>query len=228
MIFILYEKFKSRITFTRILTKTIQITTITLAVVVILIFVPLEVWAEDEGQWDELRAWNEVKDNKIPVLILRDAKVSEKQVDIVEYVINAKKVNSGRTLFLGWNEGIKEVSKSFGVEVPTLQVQYKLNSSEAIIIYLMDKTSNEGHDGYTNLFYDQNGKIQKAFIKIYNVDELSNIQLKIIIRHELGHALGLGHTNLKNDLMQSIIDMNYNAISLLDLQALAHIYLINR
>jgi len=224
MIFILYEKFKSRIRFTHILTKTIQITTITLAVVVILIFVPLEVWAEDEGQWSELRAWNEVKDNKIPVLVVRDAKVSEKQVDIVEYVINAKKVNSGRTLFLGWNEGIKEISKSFGVEVPTLQVQYKLDSSEAIIIYLMDKTSNEGHDGYTNLFYDQNGKIQKAFIKIYNVDELNNIQLKIIIRHELGHALGLGHTNSKNDLMQSIIDMNYNAISLLDLLALAHIY----
>ncbi len=223
MIFILYEKFKSRITFTHILTKTVQITTITLTVV-ILIIVPLEVWAEDEGQWNELRAWKEVKDNKIPVLVLRDAKVSEKQVDIVEYVINAKKMNSGRTLFLGWNEGIKEVSKSFGVEVPTLQVQYTLTSTEAIIIHLMDKTSKEGYDGYTNLFYGQNGKIQKAFIKIYNVDELNNIQLKIIIRHELGHALGLGHTNSKNDLMQSIIDMNYNAISLLDLQALAHIY----
>ncbi len=107
MIFILYEKFKSRIRFTHILTKTIQITTITLAVVVILIFVPLEVWAEDEGQWSELRAWNEVKDNKIPVLILRDAKVSVKQVDIAEYVINAKEVNSKRTLLLGWNEGNK-------------------------------------------------------------------------------------------------------------------------
>ncbi|MEE8181103.1 MAG: matrixin family metalloprotease, partial [Nitrosopumilaceae archaeon] len=116
------------------------------------------------------------------------------------------------------------VSKSFGVEVPTLQVQYKLNSTEAITIHLMDKTSNEGYDGYTNLSYDQNGKIKKAFIRIYNVDELNNVQLKLIIRHELGHALGLGHTNSKNDLMQSIIDMNYNAISLLDLKALAHIY----
>ena len=192
--------------------------------VALVIFVPSEVWAEDEVQWDELRAWNEVKDNKIPVLILRDAKVSEKQVDIAEYVINAKVVNSGRTLFLGWNEGIKEVSKSFGVEIPTLQVQYTLNTTEAITIHLMDKVSNEGYDGYTNLFYGQNGKIQKAFIKIYNVDELNNIQLKIIIRHELGHALGLGHTNSKNDLMQSVIDMNYNAISLLDLKALAYIY----
>ncbi len=193
-------------------------------VVAIVIFVPLEVWAEDGGQWDELRVWDEVKDNKIPVLILRDAKVSVKQVDIVEYIINAKEVNSKRTLFLGWNEGIKEVSKSFGVEVPTLQVQYKLNSTEAITIHLMDKTSNEGYDGYTNLSYDQNGKIKKAFIRIYNVDELNKVQLKLIIRHELGHALGLGHTNSKNDLMQSIMDMNYNAISLLDLKALALLY----
>ncbi len=190
----------------------------------IVIFVPLEVWAEDEGQWDKLSAWGEVKDNKIPVLILRDVKVSVKQVDIAEYIINAKEVNSKRTLFLGWNEGIKQISESFGVEVPTLQVQYTLNSTEAIIIHLMDKTSKEGYDGYTNLFYGQNGKIQKAFIKIYNVDELNNIQLKILIRHELGHALGLGHTNSKNDLMQSIIDMNYNAISLLDLKALALLY----
>lgn len=200
------------------------ITVIALVAVVIVIFVPLEAWAEDEGQWDELRAWDKVKDNKIPVLIFRDAKVSVKQVDIAEYVINAKKVNSKRTLFLGWNEGIKQVSKSFGVEVPTLQVQSTLNSTEVIIIHLMDKTSSKGYDGYTNLFYGQNGKIQKAFIKIYNVDELNNIQLKIIIRHELGHALGLGHTNSKNDLMQSIINMNYNAISLLDLKALALLY----
>ncbi len=151
-----------------------EITIIILAVTVMLIFVPLEVSAEDKGQWNELRVWKEVKDNKIPVLILRDAKVSEKQVDIVEFVINSKKVNSGRTLFLGWNEGINEVSKSFGVKIPTLQVQYKLKSTEAITIYLMDKTSNEGHDGYTNLFYDQNVKIQRAFIIIYNVDELES------------------------------------------------------
>ncbi len=206
------------------MTMTLAITIIALVAVVLVIFVPLEVWAEDEGQWNKLSSWNEFKDNKIPVLILRDAKVSEKQVDIVEFVINSKKVNSERTLFLGWNEGINEVSKSFGVKIPTLQVQYKLKSTEAITIYLMDKTSKEGHDGYTNLFYDQNGKIQRAFIIIYNVDELDNIELKLIIRHEIGHALGLGHTNSKNDLMQSIINMNYNAISLLDLLALAHIY----
>ena len=189
------------------------------------IIIPVEAWAEENYKWDELRAWKQVKDNTIPVLIVRDANVSEKQVDLVEYTINSKETtNSEKKLFQGWNEGIKEISKSFGVTVPNLQVQYKLDISESITIYLMEKTNSEGYDGYTNLFYDQNGKIQKALVKIYNVDELDDIQLKSIIRHELGHALGLGHTDAKNDLMQSIINMNHNTISLLDLQALARIY----
>ena len=194
-------------------------------VIATVIIIPVEAWAEEDYKWDELRAWKQVKDNTIPILIVRDANVSEKQVDLVEDTINSKETtNSEKKLFQGWNEGIKEVSKSFGVTVPNLQVQYKLDISESITIYLMEKTNSEGYDGYTNLFYDQNGKIQKALVKIYNVDELDDIQLKSIIRHELGHALGLGHTDAKNDLMQSIINMNHNTISLLDLQALARIY----
>lgn len=189
------------------------------------IFIPLEVWAEEDEQWNELSSWKDVQDNIIPVLIIRDAKVSENQVDIVEDAINSKEVkNSGRTLFLGWNEGIKEISKSFGVKVPTLEIQHKLEGTEAIIIHLTSRTNAAGFNGYTNLFYDTNGNIQKAMVTIYNTDELNKTQLESIIRHEIGHALGLGHTNVENDLMQSTINMNFNAISLLDLQALAYIY----
>ena len=193
--------------------------------VVCVIFIPSEVWAEEDEQWNELRTWKNVQDDIIPVLIIRDAKVSENQVDIVEDAINSKEVKgNGRTLFLGWNEGIKEISKSFGVKVPSLQVQYKLERTEAIIIHLTSRTNAANFNGYTNLFYDANGDIQKAMITIYNTDELSKVQLESIIRHELGHALGLGHTNAENDLMQPKININFNAISLLDLQALARIY----
>ncbi|MFQ5781784.1 MAG: hypothetical protein ACE5GR_01855 [Nitrosopumilus sp.] len=91
----------------------------------------------------------------------------------------------------------KEIIKSSKVKIPTLHVEHTLNNTESITIYLMEQTGKEGYDGYTDLFYDQNGKIEKAFIKIYNVDEISNRQLESIIRHELGHALELGHTNAK-------------------------------
>jgi len=189
------------------------------------IIIPIESWAEYNHKWDELAAWKEVKNNEIQVLIIRDANVSQKHVDIVEDTINSKEVNnSGKKLFQGWNEGIKQISESHGVTIPTLHVQSKLDSQDTIIIYLMDKIDTSGYDGYTNLYYDENGNIEKAFVKIFNVDELNENQLKTIVRHEIGHALGLGHTNEKNDLMQSIIDMRHTAISLLDLQALARIY----
>lgn len=110
------------------------------------------------------------------------------------------------------------------VSIPILHVESKLDSQEAVIIHLMEKIDNAGYDVYTNLYYDKNRNIQKAFIKIFNVDELNKNQLEVIIRHELGHALGLGHTNEKNDLMQPIIDMKHATISLLDLQTLARIY----
>lgn len=95
------------------------------------------------------------------------------------------------------------------VPISILHVESKLDSQEAIIIHLMEKIDNAGYDGHTNLYYDKNWNIQKVFIKIFNADELNENQLEVIIRHELGHVLGLGHTNEKNDLMQPIIDMRY-------------------
>lgn len=194
-------------------------------IVGITIFVPVEIWADHGEQWNELSRWKNIEDDKIPVLIIRDAKVSENKVDIVEKTINSKETrNSERKLFLGWNEGIKEISKSFGVKVPSLEIQQTIEKTSVITVYLSSKTNSQGFDGYTNLFYDTNGDIQKALVTIYNADELNKSQLESITRHELGHALGLGHTNAENDLMRANIDMNFSAISLLDLHALAHIY----
>ncbi|MCV0430168.1 MAG: matrixin family metalloprotease [Nitrosopumilus sp.] len=197
---------------------------ILLCLAAITIITPLDIFSEEDDQWNELRKWKKIPDDKIPVLIVRDAKVSQNQVDIVENAINSKEVKNSRTLFLGWNEGIKEISKSFGVKVPTLEIQYKLESVEAITIHLKDKSSSNNYNGYTNLFYDKNGNIQRAMITIYNTDELNKIEVESIIRHELGHALGLGHTNKENDLMQPKININYNLISFLDLKTLANIY----
>lgn len=185
---------------------------------------PIQVWADDGNQWDELKSWVELPKGYIPVIIVKDAKIHDEKVDIMEDAINSKHTKNSRTEFLGWNEGIKEISKLTEKKIPTLHVEYTLKNKESITIYLMEQISPEGYDGFTHLFYDQNGKINKAFIKIYNADELNNRQLESIIRHELGHALGLGHTNVKNDLMNPIINTYFNSISFLDLTALLHIY----
>ena len=67
--------------------------------VIMTIITPIDVWADDGNQWGKLSVWTDIKDNEIPVLILKDAKVTEKQVDIVKDVIYSNKTNSERTLF---------------------------------------------------------------------------------------------------------------------------------
>ena len=62
----------------------------------------------------------------------------------------------------------------------------------------MDKSNAQGFSGYTDLYYNQDGKIKKAFVKIYDVDELSKLQLESIVRHELGHALGFRHEHIRS------------------------------
>ncbi|MFB5635800.1 MAG: matrixin family metalloprotease [Nitrosopumilus sp.] len=193
--------------------------------VAIAIFAPAEIWADNDERWEKLSKWQTVKEDIIPVLIIRDSVVDQNHVNIVEDVINSKEVKkNGRPLYSGWNEGIKEASKAFDVKIPTLEIRHTLDKSESIVIYLMGKGNKDGFDGYTNLYYNGDKEIEKAIISIYNADELNKKQIESIVRHELGHALGLSHTTAKEDLMRPTIDMNHSLISLLDLVALAHMY----
>lgn len=192
--------------------------------VAIAIFAPADIWADDE-KWGQLSKWQPMNENIIPVLVVRDAAVDQNHINIVENVINSKEVKKNeRPLYLGWNEGIKEISKEFDVKIPILEIRHTLDKSESIVIYLTSKENKEGFDGYTNLHYNDKKEIKKAMISIYNADELNKSQIESIVRHEIGHAVGLSHTNAKNDLMRPIIDMNYSLISLLDLVALANMY----
>ena len=86
-------------------------------IIATVIIIPIESWAEYNHKWDELAKWKKMEGNQISILIIRDASVSQKHVDIVENTINSKeRVNYERSLFHGWNEGIKEISKSYSYD----------------------------------------------------------------------------------------------------------------
>lgn len=88
-----------------------------------------------------------------------------------------------------------------------------------IIISLTTQSHPDGFSGKTwPLFYD--GKIVKANITIYDVDKLSNAMLYTIVLHEMGHALGIGHTTADEELMYPVITTPYPYVSPCTMQAL--------
>ena len=80
-----------------------------------------------------------------------------------------------------------------------------------------------GFSGYTRSVLD-NGEILKSYITIYNVDELEASELATILRHEFGHALGLGHSTDPEDLMAPTILTDFPYISECNVDAMVLLY----
>ena len=71
---------------------------------------------------------------------------------------------------------------------------------------------------------DENGFINSVLITISRSafgDTFDSNKIKQLTQHEIGHALGLGHTNFNGDLMSVIVDNNKTgSISKCDIDAI--------
>lgn len=186
---------------------------------------------------DTWKSWRLV-DNIMTVNVLNAGEVTEKQIQIIEDAITSEKIlevddsishkgpkGQTSTYFVGWQGAFKSViAQDTLYNLPTEFNIIKSYGGEGnVIITLSNFRDSDGYTGYTKSVVDGN-EILKSFITIYDASNLTDEHLATIVRHEFGHALGLGHSTAPEDLMAPVIDMTVPYVSECNVEAVVALY----
>ncbi len=94
-----------------------------------------------------------------------------------------------------------------------------------INIKLENAINPDGFSGWTSSIVDEiNNQILKSDITIYQTNDYSDNQLAAVVRHEVGHALGLAHSTAPEDLMAPTMTTEFPYISPCDIAAMTSLY----
>lgn len=155
---------------------------------------------------------------------MKDAILSTKVVTIDDSLTGKGPKGSSSMYYVGWtgaaDNAYSEPTKQY------IPQEFDINGSPNgvgdIEIILTNDVNPDGYSGYTKTLVDGN-EILKSKITIFKADKLDANNLSAIIRHEFGHALGLGHSTASEDLMSPILP-DYPYISGCDVNTLKELY----
>ena len=187
---------------------------------------------------DTMKSWRLLSGELLNVNMLNDDILTAEQQDAVrtvimstdsveldDFMINRGFQGSESTYFLGWAGAMSAAKETDTVfTIPSnYAIIHSSNGEGNIVIKFSNLVDTDGFSGYTRSVLD-NGEILKSYITIYNVDELEASELATILRHEFGHALGLGHSTDPEDLMAPVILTDFPYISECNVDAMVLLY----
>ena len=171
--------------------------------------VPTVAYAYDIGTKPYL-PWDLDAEKTIYVYVRSDSEISQNKQAIISDVILSKHqiVVNDKIYFQGWQGALDQIAYSDDVSIQLVFTEYFRPNS--ILINLKDTQSK--YDGYTNFALKHN-KIIQSYVTIYDSQNLKDAEFEKILRHEMGHGLGLAHSESINDIMYPVLTMSNPYIS---------------
>lgn len=188
---------------------------------------------------DTWHAWKKADGVPLTIHLMNSKHVTDERVGIIQNVIMSEEkiVIDGSILhngpegttsiyYAGWTGALNSMGNDTRFNIPKdLRFQIDDDPTGDIVIRLTDTSNPERYSGFTRSIIDEvNHQVLKSEITIYNIDKISSDHLEILVRHELGHALGLAHSTDPADLMAPIITTGYPYISECVVDAIKFLY----
>jgi Matrixin len=119
------------------------------------------------------------------------------------------------------NNAVRNAAKEWDQKINGLTFREVQNRYDADIEIRFRESGGEAA-GMTRNLFDRFGLITKSFITIYEREfpfGFGEDQIEQIAKHEIGHALGLGHANFNDSLMSTHVHYGTGNISTCETQA---------
>ena len=185
-------------------------------------------------------SWKIFEGESISVNIINSAQIPHEKIEKIKSVILSDEIlqvsnaDTGRlpadsysTYYLGWKGALQKAAEmNTAFVIPTLFDVTESDLSIADInIIISNAQGNNGELGFTKAIADeQENQILKVFITINEAENRSGDELAAIVRHEMGHALGIIHATSSDDLMYEDFKTDVPYISECDVDAITLLY----
>ena len=192
----------------------------------ILFFIPQDALSQTDRPIPTYLPLKITKNGTIYVTIHSDSSIPKQNVNaVIDGLMSERSfTQNGKLYFKGWEGALIDAAKHHGSDVHPLNIKIaNSDNNPDVIVILTSSQSDQGYSGLTT-FITEHNMIKNSHITIYEANDLTAAQTSAVIRHEFGHALGLGHSNITSDLMYPSFTIASAFISGLDEMSIEYLY----